>query len=236
MCNMITLRFTISPVTSAFTRNDMQWHNFLVASDASLMTVDSSHNSYSGGEINLTFYQRRTLQNRSMTFTPDFSKLHPTSNMFSLTTAAAFSFVVSPTNAEAQLECCHGYQINLAADTCDEICGDGLLFELPCDDNNTISLDGCSDSCTIEQYYVCVNGTTTTPSVCSYNASINFEVEEAFKHPTSNSITLTYDFSPVEPVLALMGGNDIASSLSFNNPTVNITSAVYHPESGKVTI
>lgn len=48
----------------------------------------------------------------------------------------------------------------LTADTCTEICGDGLsLGILACDDGNTVGGDGCSATCTVETGYTC---TTTS--------------------------------------------------------------------------
>ena len=44
---------------------------------------------------------------------------------------------------------------------CQEICGDGYLVgQNQCDDNNTISGDGCSASCSVEYGYGC---NTTNP-------------------------------------------------------------------------
>jgi proprotein convertase subtilisin/kexin type 5 len=37
----------------------------------------------------------------------------------------------------------------LSGGTCKDICGDGLLYTLPCDDGNTINGDGCSSTCTV---------------------------------------------------------------------------------------
>jgi proprotein convertase subtilisin/kexin type 5 len=44
-------------------------------------------------------------------------------------------------------------QFTLNISTCQEICGDGLLFVLPCDDGNNINGDGCSSTCQIESGY-----------------------------------------------------------------------------------
>jgi cysteine-rich repeat protein len=34
-------------------------------------------------------------------------------------------------------------------ESCSEICGDGVLLSLPCDDGNTVSGDGCSSKCAL---------------------------------------------------------------------------------------
>ena len=53
-------------------------------------------------------------------------------------------------------------------DVCTEICGDGLVFgNLPCDDGNLASGDGCNSACQVEEGYSCTGGTPTTPDVCS---------------------------------------------------------------------
>ena len=56
-------------------------------------------------------------------------------------------------------------------DTCTPICGDGVNIpwsELDeCDDNNTISGDGCSADCTIELGYECSGGSMTASDTCA---------------------------------------------------------------------
>jgi cysteine-rich repeat protein len=38
---------------------------------------------------------------------------------------------------------------------CEDRCGDGIIVNKPCDDNNTKSGDGCSKNCYLEFGYVC---------------------------------------------------------------------------------
>ena len=64
--------------------------------------------------------------------------------MFNLSTSSPITFTVN-TNPEAYL----GFEYNPVTQQCDEICGDGMLFDLPCDDGNTINGDGCSSTCQI---------------------------------------------------------------------------------------
>lgn len=45
--------------------------------------------------------------------------------------------------------CAAGFTLNSATSLCNEVCGDGKRFVLPCDDGNTINGDGCSSSCQI---------------------------------------------------------------------------------------
>ena len=54
---------------------------------------------------------------------------------------------------------------------CQEICGDGVLFSSNhdvCDDGNTVSGDGCSSNCIVEDFYRCTNTDTFSASVCTY--------------------------------------------------------------------
>ena len=52
-------------------------------------------------------------------------------------------------------------------DSCEEICGDGILVYHVCDDGNTADGDGCSSNCTVELYYTCPGGSINSTSVCS---------------------------------------------------------------------
>ena len=45
--------------------------------------------------------------------------------------------------------CCRGYYMAFDPLRCEEICGDAILFILPCDDGNLIDGDGCDVNCTI---------------------------------------------------------------------------------------
>ena len=117
------------------------------------------------------------------------------------------------------MNCCHGHFLNSATNACEEICGDGLLFVLGCDDGNMINGDGCSINCTVEDNYVCVGGNSTHRSVCGYSGSASVSLLTAFKIPTSNSLNLTFSL-------------DSASSLlSFNNQSSDFTALVSFPGS-----
>ena len=53
------------------------------------------------------------------------------------------------------------------ADSCIEICGDGLDFEKhECDDGNKKDGDGWSSTCEIEQWFECKGGTKDSPDKC----------------------------------------------------------------------
>ena len=91
-----------------------------------------------------------------------------------------------------------------------------MLYELACDDGNVINGDGCTANCTIEDSYVCMNASTTTPSICSYNGTIALGLDYAEKDPNSNSLTLTYKLEPTAPLHVLNNGStDFTSLVSF---------------------
>ena len=56
-------------------------------------------------------------------------------------------------------------------DACYPVCGDGMNIPWSsldeCDDNNTISGDGCSDNCTVEPGFECSGGSMTASDTCS---------------------------------------------------------------------
>lgn len=45
--------------------------------------------------------------------------------------------------------CTTGFVANGTTSNCIEICGDGKLYNLPCDDGNLVNGDGCSSTCAI---------------------------------------------------------------------------------------
>ena len=124
------------------------------------------------------------------------------------------------------MACCDGYYYNSTAVKCDEICGDGLLFELDCDDGNSIDGDGCSSSCSVEIGFNCSGGSTTSASVCNYAGSVDLYVLTAYKIPVSNSVNFTFSISPVSPIIALNNGStNVISMVSFLGVDVKVTDA-----------
>jgi cysteine-rich repeat protein len=91
-----------------------------------------------------------------------------------------------------------------------------VLFGLECDDGNLIDGDGCSSNCTIEKDYSCINGSSTSPSVCSYNGSVSLTLQTGDKDPNSNTMTLKYELIGSAALLQLNGGSlDFNSLVSF---------------------
>lgn len=86
--------------------------------------------------------------------------------------------------------------LNASTQICDEICGDGFLYFVECDDGNNIDGDGCSSTCFIEQNYSCVGGDSTFRSVCSYNQPILMTLTNSLKKIKENQISLTFTLQP----------------------------------------
>ena len=63
-------------------------------------------------------------------------------------------------------DCEQGYYLNQTSNICQQICGDGVIIYLECDDGNLIDGDGCSSSCRIQNQFKCYNGSLTSPSQC----------------------------------------------------------------------
>lgn len=103
---------------------------------------------------------------------------------------------------------------------CIDICGDGLLTDLECDDGNKVDGDGCSSTCTIEGNYTCVNGSATSPSVCSYNQQISLKLVDTIKDPTSNKISFYFTLSPA---ISALNSVDFLPLLSCNLPNTTLT-------------
>lgn len=111
------------------------------------------------------------------------------------------------------------------------------MYVLPCDDGNVIDGDGCSSTCQIETDYACLNGTTTTPSVCCYNGTIAVSVSNAIKDPSSNSLSISYTVSPIQPVLTLVNNtNNFLPFISISNPAATIIAATYDPATGNINV
>ena len=52
--------------------------------------------------------------------------------------------------------------------------------ELQCDDGNTISGDGCSASCNIEENWSCKGGSEISPDICFSNIPLTMELAEDY--------------------------------------------------------
>jgi len=77
-----------------------------------------------------------------------------------------------------------------------DICGDGFLYTLPCDDGNLVNGDGCSSLCNVETDYTCVGGSTTSPSLCSFSGTMAVDLNSIIKDPTANRVYLQATIQP----------------------------------------
>jgi cysteine-rich repeat protein len=66
--------------------------------------------------------------------------------------------------------CDSGYE-DVGVAMCGDICGDGQALSSACDDGNTVSGDGCSSTCTIEDYFSCVKDVSLF-STCYFVANL----------------------------------------------------------------
>ena len=77
---------------------------------------------------------------------------------------------------------------------CIPICGDGKYFGVggeQCDDGNLAPGDGCDSLCKIESGWWCIDGNTSSPSVC-YCSPLHVNYQDTF---SSNYLTISFKFS-----------------------------------------
>jgi cysteine-rich repeat protein len=87
-------------------------------------------------------------------------------------------------------QCKNGFQFD-SSNVCQDICGDGLVFESQCDDGNTYSGDGCSSSCLKENTgeFKCNNN--VSPPTCKSERMLKYEIKSIIKQENENSVLLT---------------------------------------------
>jgi len=91
----------------------VKWNNFLVTPNASLFIPNTSMFVYSSGNLSASFFLLKTIQNKNLTFTADFTSLILNSSIFNHTTSPTITFTVNPTNnIVANLTCCVGFYLN----------------------------------------------------------------------------------------------------------------------------
>ena len=74
---------------------------------------------------------------------------------------------LSCTSSYQCTQCHPDFEFDPISNLCLEICGDGKRYVSECDDGNEINGDGCSESCLIEDYFHCVDGSPTQNDYCS---------------------------------------------------------------------
>jgi cysteine-rich repeat protein len=105
--------------------------------------------------------------------------------------------------------------------TCTEICGDGLLYTLPCDDGNNIDGDGCSGYCQIELGYTCLTGGN---SICYNSGLALIKILNITKLTYSNEFIIIMSLIPSIQQQSLI---DFADSVSLNQ-SLTLTSVTYN--------
>jgi cysteine-rich repeat protein len=97
---------------------------------------------------------------------------------------------------------------------CYEICGDGLLFELACDDGNNIDGDGCSTTCVVETNFTCIDGSPTSPSKCSYNQPLVMNLILSYKNLYANAVNFTISIDNLQTLLVVVLDHSLQLSLT----------------------
>ena len=119
-------------------------------------------------------------------------------------------YLLNSGSCSLTIVCSHGFYNN--SGVCVEICGDGILFNLECDDGNRVGGDGCSADCKVETNYTCENGTSTSPSLCSYNQPLDLAILTSYKDPSSNTIVFALSVGPILKVLDTFNFSNIVST------------------------
>ena len=97
------------------------------------------------------------------------------------------SYILDIKSGKCLSNCVKGYHevaCDIETDSlicCKEICGDGLIFTLPCDDRNTFDGDGCSSTCNMEPNFFCSYDYKKMLSICHHIT------------PLTANISLPYD-------------------------------------------
>ena len=109
-------------------------------------------------------------------------------------------------------ECTSGFYME-SVGQCLEICGDGKVFYEQCDDNNTISGDGCSSTCKVEPHYICFNSSQTHQSDCVYNGR-DFSLTLKWIDKTSGQNQGIFAFT-VYPLFSSLNRLNLTNNLYF---------------------
>jgi cysteine-rich repeat protein len=79
---------------------------------------------------------------------------------------------------------------------CPEICGDGRLYVLDCDDGNTQEGDGCNNQCEVEQDWKCFKTGGWSTSGCTYVGYFTMGFVTADKNVGNDTANITLTVSP----------------------------------------
>ena len=147
VCNTVTFTIQISPYSGIFDQSYIAWENFISTPNTSILSYNTSMTNYSSNAtVSVSYFLLSYLQDQVLIFDSNFTSLLSNTSIFANTSAPSLQYTVNTTSL---LFCCVGYFMNSSVIRCDEVCGDGMLFDLQCDDGNLIDYDGCSSSCTV---------------------------------------------------------------------------------------
>lgn len=122
-----------------------------------------------------------------------------------------------------ETQCTTGFTADPVTANCTEICGDGILFNLGCDDGNLINGDGCSSTCTVESGWACPGGSSTARSVCTTPSNYTATLTYSVKNSTRNSIWWTFLITPYDSNIELIDFSNSAlvrCNISLQNITL----------------
>jgi hypothetical protein len=105
-------------------------------------------------------------------------------------------------NADHCLTCLEFREYVPAINRCKDLCGDSVVISDQCDLGPGVFHDGCTDQCTQEPNYTCVNNSATVKgqsvftSMCSYDLPLNITLASVRKESFKNTLTFTYLIAP----------------------------------------
>lgn len=87
-----------------------------------------------------------------------------------------------------------GYYLDTSK-ACREICGDGILFVLACDDGNKLDGDGCSSNCNVETGWSCSGGSSNSSSKCKVVTQVVMKLVDVEKVQGKNQVMFYFLFN-----------------------------------------
>ena len=143
------------------------------------------------------------------------------------TNTTCTSCPVNRTLTAGNCPCNNGLTATSPSATCTELCGTGLLpvnTTKQCDDSNTLSGDGCSNTCTIETGFTCSN----VPSVCISQTGYTVSPQSLSKDTTSNLLTAVLTIAPIPPANTVPSLANLQNSLSLQSYTLDRQTLTLH--------
>lgn len=92
VCNTITFGFRFNPASATFAQPYVNWTNFLLTPNESILTLNTSMFKYEAGVLSVSYFLLAHLQNQTLIFDTNFSSLIENSSIFANTTAPTIKF------------------------------------------------------------------------------------------------------------------------------------------------